>query len=296
MTMKSALEGALSRPAAGRVTPTVHGAHKTRFEYIPVEEIDVVKQVRTAFDPARLDELAASIKANGVINPLLVRVVAGRFQLVAGERRLRASKVAGLQVVPCLVADMGDARALEAQLVENTHRAGLNAADEAFGVRALHEKLGLSLAVTADRLGKSDAYVAQMISITELPRRAVEALRSGILGKASAYELSKVAEPAARAQLIARLLPEKKKGSPVRVSVSRVRAEVRRLREKGKVAEARARTPQGTGRAQVLKFWRHFLLKFTEKEFTYFVELCKGRSEAGVMAEAVAAVVAGRGK
>ena len=190
---------------------------------------------------------------------------------------------------------MGDAAALEGQLVENTHRENLNAADEAFGVRRFHERLGLTQVVTGERLGKSDFYVAQMIAITELPRRAINALRQGVLSKAAAYELTKVAEPSVRAQLVERLLPEGKKAT-AHVARSRVRAEIRRLRARGRVAEVRQRAPKGTSRAEVIKRWRYFLLTFTAKEFGYFLEHCKGRDDAAVMAEAVAAVVAGRGK
>ena len=102
-TMKDAMTKALSTappPVTGKAKPTVHGAQKAHLEFIPVEDIDVVPQVRTAFDQAKLKELAASIAANGVLQPLVVRVVAGRYQLVAGERRLRASKLAALGVVP----------------------------------------------------------------------------------------------------------------------------------------------------------------------------------------------------
>ncbi|HEX8097470.1 MAG TPA: ParB/RepB/Spo0J family partition protein, partial [Pyrinomonadaceae bacterium] len=141
-TMETALQTALLKPVTAKAPPTVHGARKERYEYVHVNDIDVVKNVRTQMNATRLEELAASIKANGIVQPLVLRVIGGRYKLVAGERRWRAARMAGIEYVPCVVRDMGDALALEAQLVENTHREKMDAVDEAFGVRELHEKIG----------------------------------------------------------------------------------------------------------------------------------------------------------
>jgi ParB family chromosome partitioning protein len=293
--MRSAMEEAL-RPAA-KAAPTVHSAQKARLETIPVDYIDIVSNVRKTFNPQKLEELAASIVANGIIQPLVVRVIAGRYKLVAGERRLRAAIKAGLEEVPCVVRDMGDAKATEAQLVENTHREAMNAVDEAFGVRALHEKLGLTAEVTATRLGKSDFYVCQMLALTELPRRALDAMRRGVINRTGAYEIAKVADPKKRAEVIARVLPEGsgRKWEGRHVAASRIKSVVRAVlaRERGE-APVRTRAPKATTTAAVMKFWRHFLLTFDAREWDAFKGLCEGRSDAGVMAEAVAKVVAGR--
>lgn len=294
-SMRQALEEALAPKA--KAAPTVHSAQKARLEMLPVDYIDIVSNVRKTFNQTRLEELAASIAANGVIQPLIVRVIAGRYKLVAGERRLRAAIKAGLEEVPCVVRDMGDAKAVEAQLVENTHREAMNAVDEAFGVRLLHEKLGLTAQVTATRLGKSDFYVFQMLAITELPRRALDAMRRGVINKTGAYEIAKVADPKKRAEVIAAVLPEGggRKWEGRHVAASRIKAVVRAVLSQGKrKAPTRSRAPKAKTAAEVMKFWRHFLLTFDAREWDAFKGLCDGRSDAGVMAEAVARVVAGR--
>jgi ParB/RepB/Spo0J family partition protein len=293
--IKAALEAALSKGVKAG-TPTVHDARKERLEYIPVDQIDVVKNVRKTFNQTRLEELAASVAANGVIQPLVVRVIAGRFKLVAGERRWRAAQMAGLKDVPCVVRDMGDAKALEAQLVENTHREQMNAVDEAFGVKELHEKLNLTQQVTAERLGKSEFYISQQIALTGLPRRALEALRRGVINRAGAYELTKIAKPADRAAVIEAVLPEggKTKWEGRHVSAAKIKSVVRALRAHDQSPPQRVRTPSGETSAERRKHWRYWLLQLAPQEFTYFLELCQGRYDADVMAEAVDKIIGER--
>ena len=120
-------------------------------------EIDLIRpgheQPRTTFDQAKLEELAQSIRTTGVIQPLLVRPVGGLFELVAGERRWRASQLAGLSRVPAIVRDIPDENLLELALIENIQRAELNPIEEANAYKRLIDSLELTQEEVAKRVG-----------------------------------------------------------------------------------------------------------------------------------------------
>ena len=127
-------------------------------------------QPRQDFDPDALRELAESIKVHGIIQPLVCRKAAGgTFELVGGERRLRAAQIAGLAKVPVIVIDAVDRDAAELALVENLQREDLNAIEEAEGYKALADKFSLSQEEIADRVGKARPSVANALRLLELP-------------------------------------------------------------------------------------------------------------------------------
>lgn len=141
-------------------------------------------QPRTSFDEDRLKELAHSIKTYGVMTPILVRPgkVAGQFTLIAGERRLRAAKMVGLESIPALVdqgEDRSDERTLAMQLVENLQRADLSALERAHAIGALRENYKLSVRDIAERLGISKSMVQRSIDILGLPADLLNALKEG---------------------------------------------------------------------------------------------------------------------
>jgi len=111
------------------------------------------QQPRTTFHQAKLDELAQSIRASGIIQPLLLRRRGGMFELVAGERRWRAAQMAGLRHVPAIVRDIPDDKLLELALIENIQRADLNPVEEANAYKRLIESLGLTQEEVAQRVG-----------------------------------------------------------------------------------------------------------------------------------------------
>ena len=125
-------------------------------------------------DPTALDELAQSIRVQGVLQPLLVRphpVTPGRFQIVAGERRWRAASTAGLHEVPTLVRDMADTEAAAVALVENLQRQDLNPIDEAEGYDRLLTQFGLTQEALGQAVGKSRSHVANILRLLNLPPR-----------------------------------------------------------------------------------------------------------------------------
>lgn len=157
-------------------------------------------QPRVDFDEAELDELAASVAEVGVLQPVLVRrIEVGRYELVAGERRWRAAQRAGLSHVPALVRDVSDREALEEAVVENLHRADLNALEEAAAYRQLIDEFGLSQEDVARRVGKTRPAVANTLRLLQLPPVVQRLVRSGALGAGHARAL--LALPEARSQL-----------------------------------------------------------------------------------------------
>ena len=127
-------------------------------------------QPRTRFDEPQLEELAQSIKANGVVQPILVRRIGGeKYQLVAGERRWRAAQRAGLQKVPAVIREVPDDRMLELALIENIQRQELNAIEEAHAYKRLIETLGLTQETVAQRVGRDRTFVTNYLRLLRLP-------------------------------------------------------------------------------------------------------------------------------
>jgi ParB family chromosome partitioning protein len=126
-------------------------------------------QPRTNFNEARLDELAQSIRTNGIVQPLLVRRRGARYQLVAGERRWRAAQRAGLQRVPAVVREIPDDKLLELALIENIQRQELNAIEEAHAYKGLIETLGLTQETVAQRVGRDRSFVTNYLRLLRLP-------------------------------------------------------------------------------------------------------------------------------
>jgi ParB family chromosome partitioning protein len=142
----------------------------------PLDSIDPnPRQPRESFEEESLDELAASIKELGVLQPLLVREKAGGFELIAGERRLRAARRAGLTEVPVMVVEADDRGSLERALVENIHRADLNPIEEAAAYRELIDDGGLTQDALAERLGRNRVTITNSLRLLTLPT-SVQAL------------------------------------------------------------------------------------------------------------------------
>lgn len=127
-------------------------------------------QPRKNFDETALNELAQSIKENGVFTPILVRKSIGGYELIAGERRLKASKIAGKDNIPAIILDFDDKQMMEISLLENIQREDLNIIEEAEGYNKLIQNLNYTQEQLADRLGKSRAYVTNVLRLLKLPQ------------------------------------------------------------------------------------------------------------------------------
>ena len=139
-------------------------------------------QPRQVFDPVELDALAESIRQHGILQPIAVRAVGDRrYQIVAGERRWRAARLAGLKEVPIFIVDADDKRTAELSLIENLQRLDLNPMEEAAGLRKLMEQSGLTQEAVADRVGKSRSAVANTLRLLTLPEQLQTMVSEGKL-------------------------------------------------------------------------------------------------------------------
>jgi ParB family chromosome partitioning protein len=160
---------ALGRGLSALLSDTAATPNEDLLE-IHIELIDPSpSQPRSNFDEARLDELAQSIRSNGIVQPLLVRRHGMRYQLVAGERRWRAAQRAGLDRVPAVVRDIPDDKLLELALVENIQRQELNAIEEANAYRRLIEAHGLTQETVAQRVGRDRSFITNYLRLLRLP-------------------------------------------------------------------------------------------------------------------------------
>jgi ParB family chromosome partitioning protein len=161
------------------------------------------QQPRLSIDDVKLDELAASIKANGVIQPILVRRAGSAFKIIAGERRWRAAQRAGLLKVPVVVRDVAegsDRNLLELALVENIQRENLNPVDEAIAYQRLSDEFGLTQEQIAEAVGKDRATVANFLRLLRLPEEIRGALAGGALSMGHARAILALADDALQRQ------------------------------------------------------------------------------------------------
>lgn len=160
-------------------------------------------QPRRHFDPAAMDDLIASVKAHGVLQPILVRPVAdGRFEIIAGERRWRAAQAAGLHEMPAVVRPLDDRAAFEIALIENIQRSDLNAIEEARGYKRLIDDFGHTQAVLGGIVGKSRSHVTNLLRLLDLPEAIQAMVEVGELAMGHARALVGAAEPVALARKV----------------------------------------------------------------------------------------------
>ena len=175
---------------------------------IPIEMISPnPDQPRRTFDPDALEDLAASIREKGIIQPLIVRPSPkseGQFEIVAGERRWRAAQMAKLHAVPALVREFDDTEVLEVAIIENVQRADLNPVEEAAGYNQLMEKFGHTQERLAVALGKSRSHIANSVRLLTLPEEIQSYVRDGKLSAGHARTLITAEDPVALAKQIIR--------------------------------------------------------------------------------------------
>lgn len=165
----------MNRKALGRGLSALLGEEltKTSDEVFLEIDLDLIKpnadQPRMRFTEINLEELSQSIKANGVVQPIVVRRKGSGYEIVAGERRWRASQRAGLQKIPAVVKDVSDEKLLELALIENIQRQELNAIEEARAYRKLIDTIGLTQEMVAGRVGKDRSFIANYLRLLKLP-------------------------------------------------------------------------------------------------------------------------------
>ena len=190
-----------------QATRTRMAASRSGILYLRTDELQPNPvQPRTVFDEASLAELAESIRSYGILHPLTVRRRSGRYELVAGERRLRAARLAGLREVPCVLMDVNMEEAGLIALIENLQRRDLDFLEEANGIRQLIRMFGMSQEEAARRLGKSQSAVANKLRILKLPEDLLETLRERGLSERHARALLRLPDDESRRAALGKII------------------------------------------------------------------------------------------
>ena len=183
----------------------------------PKEEIVNVKldelrsnpyQPRKVFDPVALQELADSIKEHGVFQPIIVKKSIKGYEIIAGERRVKASQLAGLEEIPAIIRDFNDNEMMEIALLENLQRENLNAIEEATAYKKLQETLALTQEELAKRLGKSRSHITNMLGILTLPKNIQEEISKNNVSMGHARVLSKIENEEQQQDLLDKILKD----------------------------------------------------------------------------------------
>ena len=169
---------------------------------LPISQVEPgLNQPRKRFDPESLADLAESIRVHGIIQPLTVRrLSSGYYQIIAGERRWRAAKEAGLAEVPAVIIEADDRKVMELGLIENLQREDLNPAEEARGYQVLMEEYGLTQDQVAQQMGKSRPAIANTLRLLALPEDLLKLLEEGVLSAGHARAILALSSPALQRQ------------------------------------------------------------------------------------------------
>jgi ParB family chromosome partitioning protein len=198
--------GGLGRGLSALLPGAPEAGESTGLLEVPVNAITPnPKQPRTRFDDEAIDSLASSIREVGILQPIVVRKAIGGYELIAGERRLRAARRAGLATVPVVVRDTEDADTLREALIENIHREDLGPIELAEAFRQLLEELGLKQEELAERIGVSRSHVANTIRLLQLPLDVQQLLTDGKIQAGHARALLSMADAEAQGSLALRV-------------------------------------------------------------------------------------------
>lgn len=203
--------GALIPQSGAGTNPHDSGRQATaRYRELPVQEISAnPKQPRTVFDEDALAELVASVREIGVLQPVVVReTTPGRYELVMGERRLRACRAAGLPTVPAIIRDTPDDALLRNALLENLHRADLNPLEEAAAYEQLLHEFGATHEQLAERVGRSRSHVTNTMRLLHLPTAVQRRVAAGVISAGHARALLGLPSAADQEQLAGRIVAE----------------------------------------------------------------------------------------
>ena len=216
MAMKKGLGRGLDALLGDYTQPTPEGVQQ-----VDIRRIDTnAGQPRKDFDQEKLLELADSIRQHGVVQPILLRQNGERYVIVAGERRFRAARLAGLEKVPAIVKDLDEAQVMEVALIENLQREDLNPIEEAAAIRFLMQQHDLTQEEVSKRLSKSRPAIANSLRLLTLPEPVQAYLRNGKLQAGHARALAGLQDPEAQAVLADKIVGE---GLSVRAAESLAR-------------------------------------------------------------------------
>lgn len=195
----AALIGEMDQPLPQDGSP--RGVNPDRM--IPIEHVSPnPRNPRRQFDESELQDLASSVRQHGIVQPVVVRLVADRYEIIAGERRWRAAQLAGLHEIPVIVRDVDDRTALEIAIVENVQRSDLNPLEEALGYDQLIAEYGYTQNDLGGIIGKSRSHVANSLRLLKLPEPVRDMLAAGALSAGHARALITTSDPVSLARTI----------------------------------------------------------------------------------------------
>src|SRR5262245_58309859 len=203
-------------------------------------------QARKTFDEDDLASMADSIRSNGVLQPLVVRRIGDRYQLIAGERRLRAARIAGLAAVPVRVVDFNDQQVLEASLVENIQRTDLNPIEKAQGFKDYLERFHVTHEELARRLGLARATITNLLGLLELPTEIQDEVRRGQITTGHAKILKGINDPDRQMSLCKEIIS---RGLSVHGTEAHLKQMAQQAQEQG-LSEREPRTDNGSDRLE----------------------------------------------
>ena len=184
-------------------------AEETEVKELPIKDLRVNPyQPRKSFKEESLRELADSIKEHGVFQPIIVKKSIKGYEIVAGERRYRASRLAGKETIPAIIRDFTDEQMMEIAVLENLQREDLNAIEEAFAYDNLMKKLNITQEELAKKIGKSRSYITNMLGLLTLPDKVKELVKEGKISTSHARTLSKLEDKEKIEELANRIVNE----------------------------------------------------------------------------------------
>lgn len=231
------------KKAEPKKTANVAASEEDRVLYIDINDIKPNSaQPRKHFDEEKLNELAESIRVSGVIQPLIVRNADNGYELVAGERRWRASRIAKLKKVPCIIRDYDEKQNALVAIIENMQRENLNPIEEAEGLKSMTEKFGLTQEQVSNSLGKSRTYITNSIRLLKLPKDIQEMISDGQMSAAHGRTIINIADPDKQRAICDKVV---KNGLSVRETenlADKIKDEIKPNRKKRKTKKVTAKT------------------------------------------------------
>ena len=183
-------------PSIDGTAPDAAGVHGQRVESLPMDRVHPnPEQPRQTFDEAAMEELAASVRQYGVLQPILVRPAGDGYEIVAGERRYRGAKLAGLKEIPAIVRVFNPLEMAEVAIIENVQREDLNVIEEARAYQVLMDRFGLTQAELSEKVGASRSHIANILRLLALPKKVQESLLQGVLLMGQARPLLALSTP-----------------------------------------------------------------------------------------------------
>lgn len=257
---------------------------KTEFREIPLNQIHAASNYRKTFKDKSLAELAASIRTNGVLEPILVRPNETGFEIIAGERRFRACQLAKLVTIPAVIREVADSDVLTMQIVENVQREGVPFMEEAYALKGLRNEKSLDVKEIAKLIGKSDQYVYFMLRLCEMSEDARRIAERGWISKGVAWEVAKVDGDEHQTQAANDLARTK---ADKLITVSGAKKYIETTFGDGKRRLSKERVAKFGVGSDYTSNWKKYLVNFDCDEFERFKAIVRGRTETEVLAEAV---------